>query len=109
MLRRQNSIPIIAKMADFDKSTSNDRRVPSVPMPITKPLEYDELFGEDGKPRISVVRRHLTGEGRLTKEQLIIILDMATELLYDEPNMLEIDGPITSMFCWWFDGLLFLC
>jgi serine/threonine-protein phosphatase 2B catalytic subunit len=35
-------------------------------------------------------------EGRLTEEQAMWIIREATKLLREEPNMLEVDAPITG-------------
>ena len=50
------------------------------------------------KPNVRLLREHFINEGRLTEQQAIWILDQTTTLLTQEPNMLQIDGPVTGGF-----------
>ncbi|KAG8909725.1 3',5'-cyclic-nucleotide phosphodiesterase (PDEase) (3':5'-CNP) [Tulasnella sp. 408] len=47
------------------------------------------------KPDIAFLKNHFYREGRLTEEQAMYILEKATEILRAEPNLLEVDAPIT--------------
>lgn len=63
---------------------------------MSKPT--DEQFFEDDthqKPDINFLKSHFYREGRLTDEQALWILKTGTELLRSEPNLLEMDAPIT--------------
>jgi serine/threonine-protein phosphatase 2B catalytic subunit len=51
---------------------------------------------DPSKPDIDNLRNHFAREGRLTEEQAMIILNKTTEILRKEPNMLDIDAPITG-------------
>ncbi|KAK6951827.1 3',5'-cyclic-nucleotide phosphodiesterase (PDEase) (3':5'-CNP) [Daldinia eschscholtzii] len=58
----------------------------------------DEQFFEDDthtKPDITFLKQHFYREGRLTDEQALWIIKTGTELLRSEPNLLEMDAPIT--------------
>ncbi|RFU75369.1 serine threonine- phosphatase 2b catalytic subunit [Trichoderma arundinaceum] len=58
----------------------------------------DEQFFEDDtkqKPDINFLKQHFYREGRLTDEQALWIIKKGTELLRAEPNLLEMDAPIT--------------
>ncbi|TLD16160.1 uncharacterized protein PgNI_02414 [Pyricularia grisea] len=58
----------------------------------------DEQFFEDEsheKPDITFLKQHFYREGRLTHEQALWILKKGTEILRSEPNLLEMDAPIT--------------
>jgi serine/threonine-protein phosphatase 2B catalytic subunit len=58
----------------------------------------NEQFFEDDthqKPNIQFLKQHFYREGRLTDEQALWILRKGTELLRAEPNLLEMDAPIT--------------
>lgn len=58
----------------------------------------DEQFFEDDtkeKPDINFLKQHFYREGRLTEEQAIWIIKKGTEVLRAEPNLLEMDAPIT--------------
>lgn len=63
---------------------------------MSKPT--DEQFFEDdshAKPNISFLKQHFCREGRLSEEQALWIIHKGTELLRKEPNLLEMDAPIT--------------
>jgi len=47
------------------------------------------------KPDIAFLKNHFYREGRLTEEQALYILEKGTEVLRAEPNVLEVDAPIT--------------
>ncbi|KZS97166.1 Metallo-dependent phosphatase [Sistotremastrum niveocremeum HHB9708] len=47
------------------------------------------------KPDIAFLKNHFYREGRVTEEQALYILQKGTELLKKEPNLLEVDAPIT--------------
>jgi len=51
------------------------------------------------KPNISFLKNHFYREGRLTEEQALYIIRAGTELLRREPNVLEVDAPITGNLC----------
>lgn len=58
----------------------------------------DEQFFEDDthtKPNITFLKSHFYREGRLTEEQALWIIKTGTDLLRAEPNLLEMDAPIT--------------
>ncbi|KAK9769246.1 putative Calcineurin A CNA1 [Seiridium cardinale] len=60
--------------------------------------QSDEQFFEDDsqeKPNITFLKQHFYREGRLTEEQALWIIRKGTELLRAEPNLLEMDAPIT--------------
>lgn len=48
------------------------------------------------KPDIAFLKNHFYREGRVTEEQALYILQKGTELLKKEPNLLEVDAPITG-------------
>ena len=58
----------------------------------------DEQFfspHDRSKPNIQFLKQHFYREGRLTQEQALWILREGTKVLSEEPNMLEMDAPIT--------------
>jgi serine/threonine-protein phosphatase 2B catalytic subunit len=58
----------------------------------------DELFWsrEDStKPNLPFLKQHFYREGRLTEQQALWIIQSGTQLLRQEPNLLEMDAPIT--------------
>lgn len=48
------------------------------------------------KPDIAFLKNHFYREGRLTEEQAMYILEKASDVLRAEPNLLEVDAPITG-------------
>jgi serine/threonine-protein phosphatase 2B catalytic subunit len=62
-------------------------------------LSDAEFFAADEfgapKPNVRILRDHFFREGRLTEEHALYILEHATKLLSSEPNMVEVQGPVT--------------
>lgn len=50
---------------------------------------------DPNKPNLAFLKQHFYREGRLTEEQALWILARGTEILRQEPNLLEMDAPIT--------------
>jgi len=48
------------------------------------------------KPDIAFLKNHFYREGRVTEDQAMWILEKATALLRSEPNVLQVDAPITG-------------
>ncbi|TDL20363.1 Metallo-dependent phosphatase [Rickenella mellea] len=74
------------------------RRV--VPPPAFRKPTDEEFFmldERDGqrKPNAQFLKQHFFQEGRLKEEQALYIIERATALLRDEPNMLEVVGDVT--------------
>lgn len=58
----------------------------------------DESFwspDDPSKPNLQFLKQHFYREGRLTEEQALWIINTGTQLLREEPNLLEMDAPIT--------------
>lgn len=47
------------------------------------------------KPNLQFLKQHFYREGRLTEEQALWIINTGAQLLRSEPNLLEMDAPIT--------------
>lgn len=58
-------------------------------------FQYNER-GER-RPNADFLKDHFFREGRLTEAQALFILEEVTDILSREPNMLEINGPVTSV------------
>lgn len=58
----------------------------------------EEFFDphDPSKPNINFLKNHFYREGRLTEEQALYIIKAGTEILRREPNVLEVDAPITG-------------
>lgn len=48
------------------------------------------------KPDVAFLKNHFYREGRVTEDQAMWILEKATALLRAEPNVLQVDAPITG-------------
>lgn len=70
---------------------------------MSVPTDTQFFSHEDpSKPDVAFLKNHFYREGRLTEEQALFILEKATDLLRAEPNLLEVDAPITgtsSIYC----------
>lgn len=58
----------------------------------------DDLFWsreDPSKPNLQFLKQHFYREGRLTEDQALWIIQAGTQLLRAEPNLLEMDAPIT--------------
>ncbi|KAJ7263018.1 Metallo-dependent phosphatase-like protein [Mycena rebaudengoi] len=88
-----NSVP--ALMAP----NMRERPIRSVPEPATHRLSDAEFFAQDelgnSKPNVRVLRDHFFREGRLTEEHALYILEHATAILSEEPNLVDVQGPVT--------------
>lgn len=75
-------------------------------------LAPEKLWKRDGKPNIEELEKHLTREGRLSKEDAYKIFRMVKQILRREPNLLKLKDPITgtrTFFCIYDISLVFSC
>ena len=84
-------------MEDGEQVSTRERVIKDVQAPAAqKPTEEQFWSQKDpSKPDVQFLKNHLYREGRLTHEQAKFIITSATELLRAEPNLLELDAPIT--------------
>ncbi|KAG8829991.1 3',5'-cyclic-nucleotide phosphodiesterase (PDEase) (3':5'-CNP), partial [Serendipita sp. 399] len=59
-----------------------------------KPTD-EQFFYANNKPNVAFLRRHFHAEGRLNESQAIYILERAKEIFSEEPNVLDLEAPIT--------------
>ncbi|KAG0248898.1 3',5'-cyclic-nucleotide phosphodiesterase (PDEase) (3':5'-CNP) [Mortierella polycephala] len=71
---------------------SKDVQAPAVTIP-TDDVFYSKEFPD--RPDIAFLKNHFYREGRISEDQAVFILQKGTELLRKEPNLLEVDAPIT--------------
>ena len=50
---------------------------------------------DPSKPNLAFLKQHFYREGRLTEDQALWIIHEGTKILKAEPNLLEMDAPIT--------------
>ncbi|EEB08476.1 calcium-dependent serine/threonine protein phosphatase calcineurin [Schizosaccharomyces japonicus yFS275] len=74
-----------------------DRVVKNVQAPATSIPTDEEFFDKNDpeKPNLAFLKNHFIREGRLSEEQTLYIIQKGTEILRKEPNVLEIDAPVT--------------
>lgn len=78
--------------ARVDRSVITD-----VQAPAFHPPTQDQFLDprDRNKPNLQFLKQHFYREGRLTEEQALWIIRKGTEVLRQEPNLLEMDAPIT--------------
>ena len=65
--------------------------------PAFHPPSEDQFLSphDRSKPNLQFLKQHFYREGRLTEEQALWIIQLGTEVLKREDNLLEMDAPIT--------------
>lgn len=64
--------------------------------PRTTPSNQEFWSSDDpSKPDLQFLKQHLYREGRLTEDQALWLIEAGTDVLRSEPNLLEMDAPIT--------------
>ncbi|KAI8604924.1 serine/threonine-protein phosphatase 2B catalytic subunit [Dissophora ornata] len=71
---------------------NKDVQAPAVSLP-TDEMFFSQEFPD--RPNLAFLKDHFFREGRVTEDQAIFILQKATDLMRKEPNLLEVDAPIT--------------
>ncbi|KAF9236002.1 serine threonine protein phosphatase 2B [Melanogaster broomeanus] len=63
---------------------------------VDKPTDAQFFSQQDPtKPNLEFLKNHFFREGRLREDHALWILEKATAILRDEPNVLEVDAPVT--------------
>ncbi|KAJ3560940.1 hypothetical protein NP233_g10509 [Leucocoprinus birnbaumii] len=86
-------------LEDGNVVSTQERVVKDVQAPAMSKPTPEQFFANRGqdrtKPDIAFLKNHFYREGRVTEEQALWILEKGTELLRKEPNVLQVDAPIT--------------
>lgn len=58
----------------------------------------EQFFSKEdpSKPDVNFLKNHFYREGRVSEEQALYILEKATDLLKQEPNLVSVDAPVTG-------------
>jgi len=58
----------------------------------------EQFFSKEDptKPDVNFLKNHFYREGRVSEEQALYILENATDLLKQEPNLVSVDAPVTG-------------
>ncbi|KAI9045371.1 serine/threonine-protein phosphatase 2B catalytic subunit [Aspergillus affinis] len=84
-------------MEDGTQVSTMERVVKEVQAPaLTTPSDEQFWSPEDpSKPNLQFLKQHFYREGRLTEDQALWIIQAGSQILRSEPNLLEMDAPIT--------------
>ncbi|PSK76911.1 hypothetical protein CJJ07_003232 [Candidozyma auris] len=74
---------------------TTERVVKSVKPPASFKPSDEQVFLPNGMPNCEFIKDHFFNEGRLQHHQASRIVQAATELLSQEPNMLSVAAPVT--------------
>ena len=69
-----------------------------MPAPAARTPTSDQFFSKNdpSKPDLAFLKNHFFNEGRLTEEQALWILHQGTQILRAEPNLLDVEAPVTG-------------
>lgn len=58
----------------------------------------EQFFSKEDptKPDVNFLKNHFYREGRISEEHALYILEKATDLLKQEPNLVSVDAPVTG-------------
>ncbi|TVY65574.1 Serine/threonine-protein phosphatase 2B catalytic subunit [Lachnellula suecica] len=84
-------------MEDGSQVSTMERVCKDVQAPAMHPPTDEQFYSPDdpSKPNLAFLKQHFYREGRLTEKQALFIIEEGTKVLKQEPNLLEMDAPIT--------------
>lgn len=84
-------------MEDGTQVSTMERVCKDVQAPAFHKPTNEQFYdpNDPSKPNLAFLKQHFYREGRLTEEQALFIISKASEILRQEPNLLEMDAPIT--------------
>ena len=82
---------------DGSQVSTQERVIKEVQAPAMQPPTDEQFWSnlDPTKPDIAFLKNHFYREGRLHEHQALYIIHTASEILKNEPNLLNVDAPIT--------------
>jgi serine/threonine-protein phosphatase 2B catalytic subunit len=91
-LARDHSTPRVVFELLYLTPPTTDVQAPAMHPPTDQQFFSSQ---DPSKPNLQFLKQHFYREGRLTEEQALYIIEEGTKVLKQEPNLLEMDAPIT--------------
>jgi len=89
---------------------TKERVMDDVVMPSRRLLSGADMWIAPGLPNHETMRQHFIVEGKLAFPDAMLIVNLAKEIFRAEPNLLELDAPLTGMpFSYCSTEALFCC
>ncbi|KAL4805976.1 Metallo-dependent phosphatase-like protein [Aspergillus unguis] len=85
------------QMEDGTQVSTLERVVKEVQAPALNTPSDEQFWDPEDqtKPNLQFLKQHFYREGRLTEDQALWIIHAGSQILKSEPNLLEMDAPIT--------------
>ncbi|KAL2824013.1 Metallo-dependent phosphatase-like protein [Aspergillus cavernicola] len=84
-------------LEDGTQVSTQERVVKEVQAPALNTPSDDQFWSpeDQSKPNLQFLKQHFYREGRLSEDQALWIIQAGNQILKSEPNLLEMDAPIT--------------